>query len=308
MTRFLPVSDNFGFLSRSQTSASVMVNASFFIMDRFDCGSIFDAIGTPVGLCLKNGRIINPPLFNRETLLVKDNDITIRPVSLSEIKVRIGTNEFTDSVNCRYYSRPDFHKTDKGGTDLIIAGNKLVAIKEGGGSIIPSSGFVIKTDRLPELTSHDVSYSGLEKCSFAIQVGNSAIIDNQPTTDFRSGFYNLKKLGSVSYPPSMYPLNYRKDRAPRILLGADDKGRPVIMWLEGKGKFGYQKGIESCGASLSEAAEICRRLNIRNAINLDGGGSAQILIRNQRELKVSDRDPSDFSEMERAVPNGLMIE
>ena len=43
-----------------------------------------------------------------------------------------------------------------------------------------------------------------------------------------------------------------------------------------------------------------------NAVNLDGGGSAQILLHNLRSLKISDR-AEDGTETERPVPMGLVI-
>ena len=81
----------------------------------------------------------------------------------------------------------------------------------------------------------------------------------------------------------------------------------MILWFEGAGKFGYKPGEGSCGASLMEVADICEKMGIYNAINLDGGGSAQLLIKNKRTLKISDRNPDDFSEIERAVPAGLYV-
>ena len=121
-----------------------------------------------------------------------------------------------------------------------------------------------------------------------------------------SSFYNIKKLWSTSYPPSLYPLDYEKDRAPRMAIGSDSVGKPVIVWAEGAGKLEYSPGTDSCGASLSEMAEICQNLGLVNAVNLDGGGSAQILVHNRRSLKISDRN-ADNSESERAVPIGIMI-
>ena len=91
------------------------------------------------------------------------------------------------------------------------------------------------------------------------------------------------------------------------MLGADSADMPVLLWFEGAGKFGYEAGKDSSGVSLSEAADICADLGIRNGVHLDGGGSAQILIGNSRELLISDRDPSDLSEQERAVSMGLFV-
>ena len=103
-------------------------------------------------------------------------------------------------------------------------------------------------------------------------------------------------------------MNFDKSRAARIALGADSEGKPILLWAEGAAKSGYIPGQGSCGASLSEMAEICADVGMVNAVNLDGGGSAQILLGNRRSLMISDRNKQDFSEAERPVPLGLMLE
>ena len=101
-------------------------------------------------------------------------------------------------------------------------------------------------------------------------------------------------------------MDFSRARAARIALGADTNGKPVLLWAEGAAKFGYVPGKGSCGASLSEMAAFCADVGMVNAVNLDGGGSAQILLRNQRSLEISDRN-LDFSQSERPVPNALIV-
>ena len=81
----------------------------------------------------------------------------------------------------------------------------------------------------------------------------------------------------------------------------------MLLWAEGAAKFGYVPGTGSCGASLTEMAAICADVGMVNAVNLDGGGSAQILLGNQRTLEISDRHAEDHSEAERPVPLALMV-
>ncbi|MCR5585509.1 MAG: phosphodiester glycosidase family protein, partial [Lachnospiraceae bacterium] len=151
----------------------------------------------------------------------------------------------------------------------------------------------------------NVKYEGMEDIKFAVSAGNSAIVNGKQTLGFKSGFYNIKKPWKVKFPPSLYPLDYDRDRAPRMAIGALKDGRLVLLWAEGKGKFFYEKGADSCGASLKEMAEICEKMGIYNAVNLDGGGSAQILFDGKRKLMISDRNKEDNKEAERAVPLGL---
>ncbi len=81
----------------------------------------------------------------------------------------------------------------------------------------------------------------------------------------------------------------------------------MILWLEGAGKYGHAPGLDSCGATLNESADIAEQFGMVNAIHLDGGGSAEILLKGKRSLSVSDRDPQSFAEKERAVSMALRI-
>ena len=81
----------------------------------------------------------------------------------------------------------------------------------------------------------------------------------------------------------------------------------MLFWAEGAGKIKYIPGEDSTGASLKEMAEIAEDLGMFQAVNLDGGGSAQILLKNKRGLRISDRKKEDNSDAERLVPMGLIV-
>ena len=292
--------EGIGFLSKDRKDASLRVNANFFTFDLFDCQSKYDIFGTPIGLCVKDGEVINPPLFNREAFLVdKQNNVSIKKIGLSDLDLGIkGT----------IYERPNYKKTPKqNGYDLVIVGNKIVSINKGGNTTIPSSGFVINTLEDNHYVGECITYKGLKDIVFGIQCGNSIIINGKKTEEFISKFYHFLKPGEIQYPPTQYPHDFVVDRAPRIALGESKDHKPVIIWAEGASKKCYEKGVDSCGASLKEMADILDDLNIYNAVNLDGGGSAQILINGERSLKISDRDFTNNEESERPIPMGLYI-
>ncbi len=304
---FLPVAKGMGFISRTRKDARLKVNGGFFVMDLFDLGSVYDRVSGPIGLCVKDGRILEPPLFDREVLMVKNGMVSVGHTSLGEIGILIDGTVYRDGVNARILSRPRYRRSPKGGTDIVVIGRRVIACRRGGECDIPSSGFVIHLDSEVTVSDPGVSYSGLEDVSFAIQAGNSAVRDGNPTEGFESPFYDFRQFWKVSFPPSMYPLDYVKDRAPRIVLGADRDGRPMLLWFEGAAKFGHDPKKDSVGASLSEAARIAVELGMYNGVHLDGGGSAQIMVNGTRRLKISDRNKDDFSENERAVPVGLYV-
>lgn len=309
-TKIIPVSQWSSYLSKTETDARMKVNASFFIMDSFDCASVYDHVGVPFGLLVKDGIVNNPPLYNREALLVKkDGTVDVRSLDVRNLTIEIGGVEYQHGKNASIYTRPSMAKTRRcAGTQLVVVGTKVVAVKCGGRVPIPASGYVLEIADTPSIMVGDtVTYRGLSDVVFGIQVGNSLVIDGKRTKDFISQFYNIYRLERIPYPPCLYPMDYKKARAARIALGADADGHPILIWAEGKGKLSYHFGEDSCGASLQELVDIAVDAGMVNGINLDGGGSAQMLVDNTRMLRISDRNKKDNSDAERLVPLGLVV-
>ncbi len=295
--KFMPY-DRIGFPSGEKGEA--IINASFFMFDLFDVDSPYDVYGTPLGLCVEGGRVLCPPLFHREALLVRrDGSVTVRKAELSELDT---------GIPGEIYERPDRRRTPRNNkTDVVIVGDRIVAVRPGGGTRIPSSGFVISTERTDLRPGDPVVYRGMEDVLFGVQVGSSATVNGEKTLDFKVPYYHLFKPGEVQTPPSNYPKKYAKDRAPRSAIGATADGRPVLLWAEGKPKTGYEPGRDSCGATLYEMALIAEDLGLPNCVNLDGGGSSQLLVDGVRSLLISDRNFSDNSESERPVPTCIVL-
>ena len=312
-TTILPVGNFFGFLSNGAENFSVAVNSSFFIMDRFDCSTPYDIIGTPFGMTVEKGVVSVPPLFDREALLVKEGgNASVTVPLLSEMEIVINGRTFLSGQNAVFFSRPGVRKTGRfSGMELVIIGRRVAAVHHGGRTFVPSSGFVLRISENDESFSVSpgdrVDYCNYRDVLFGVQTGNSVVINSIKTDRFLSPFYNIRKLWSTSYPPSLYPLGFDSDRAPRTAIGEDKNGKPMIVWAEGAAKFGYHPGDCSCGATLAEMSEICAGLGMKNGVNLDGGGSSQILLNGQRSLKISDRNAEDCSEAERAVPIGIIV-
>ena len=309
VTTIIPVADVSGFMAQTAQEAEMKVNGSFFIMDPFDCATPFDHVGTCFGLYVKDGVVERPPLYGREALIVKkDGNVQVAVPELSKTKVQIGGYTFTAGENARIYTRPRWAKAPAGkGKKLVIVGRRVEAVYDSSAPV-PASGFVMAVDGDCAVKAGDaVTYLGMEDVAFGIQVGNSIVKDGVPTMEFKSRFYNIRALQPVPYPPCLYPLKYHASRAARIALGADKTGKPMLLWAEGAAKLGHEPGKDSCGATLADMARICKELGFENAVNLDGGGSAQILLKNRRSLQVSDRSAADFTESERPVPMGLMV-
>ena len=308
ITTIIPIGREAGFMTETEPDAAMKVNGSFFIMDPFDCATPYDHIGANFGLFVKDGVVEHPPMYEREALIVKkDGQVTITQPGIRDLSVTIGGHTFIHGQNAHFYTRPSRARTPIGrGKSLVIIGRQVAAVC-GGSAPVPGSGFVIRTNDCCGIKAGDtVTYGGMEDILFGIQVGNSIIRDGVKTEGFISKFYNIKGISRIAFPPSLYPLDYNGARAARIAIGADSEGKPMILWTEGAAKLGHKSGVDSCGASLADMARICAELGMVNGVNLDGGGSAQILVNNKRSLMISDRN-TDFTESERPVPMGLII-
>jgi len=305
--RFVPINAKMGFLSR-QGKEPCIVNSHFFLMDPTDLDSPYCQLGTPYGLALKDGVIMMPPLNHRPVLLVdKQGSSTIQHMELTSLTVEIDGVHYIHNKNAVFHFRPEERQTPKHiGTDIIITEDCVIAIKRGGSAIIPMAGFVLSVDSLLDISDTKVTYHGLEGYSFGIQVGPSMMEGHEMIGSLDCPFYNKEK-DKVPFPSTVYPLPFETARAARIAVGTNAEGKAVLIWGEGAGKLKYKPKCDSTGCSLLELAKFCVLQGYDDILNLDGGGSAQILWEGIRHMQISDRyDPSDL-EAERPVPSALVL-
>ena len=297
---FLPLSGRFGFQSHMKRSTRLSVNSHFFIMELPDRDSPYDLYGEGFGLAVKDGAVLQPPLFGRESLLVgRDGRVSIGFPCVRDLSCEINGKTYVHGKNAQFFSRPECRVTPaSAGTDIIVIGNRSQAFHDGGVTVIPSSGFVISSMEKEEHVCSEVHYGGLEDYVFAIQTGPMIIREGRRAEAFMTPYFSG---AGVSYPPTSFPLDFVRDEAPRIIIGADWNDEPVIIWAEGRSKLFYDRTRDSRGLSLSGAAKVAADLGLKNAITLDGGGSALMLLSGKAHMHVSGRYP-DNSDAERPVP------
>ncbi|MXI86863.1 phosphodiester glycosidase family protein [Sphaerochaeta halotolerans] len=302
---FIPIDGKVGFLS--SLTFPLAVNSHFFLMDPTDLDSPFCELGTPHGLALKDGVVLNPPLNHRPCLLVDNTGICYTTqVELTDLVIELDSMHYRHNKNAIFYFRPEVRVTPPcNGTDVVITGNTVVAVNRGGNTIVPMAGFVLSLPNEISLKDTTVHFLGLEAYQFGIQVGPPMIRKSMMVDSLCCPFYN-PLVEQVPYPSTVYPLPFETARAARIALGTNSEGNPVLVWAEGASKRNYLVGEESSGASLLELAQFCDRQHYQEIINLDGGGSAQIIYEGKRYLKIADRY-EDNSEAERPIPLALVF-
>ncbi len=302
---FIPIDGKVGFLS--SLTAPLAVNSHFFLMDPTDLDSPFCELGTPHGLALKDGVVINPPLNHRPCLLVDTTETChITQVELTDLVVELDSKQYQHDKNAIFYFRPETRSTPtSNGTDIVITGNTVVAVNQGGNTIVPMAGFILSLRNEISVQDTTVRFLGLEAYQFGIQVGPPMMRESSMVQTLCCPFYN-PLVEQVPYPSTVYPLPFETARAARIALGTNRDGEPVLVWAEGASKRDYKRGKESSGASLLDLAQFCDRQHYQEIINLDGGGSAQVIYEGKRYLKIADRY-EDNSEAERPIPLALVV-
>jgi exopolysaccharide biosynthesis protein len=71
-------------------------------------------------------------------------------------------------------------------------------------------------------------------------------------------------------------------RHPRTLIGVDDKGFIWLAAIDGR------QPDRAVGMNFNELQKLCDRLNITDALNLDGGGSTTMVVKGEIRNKPSD--------------------
>ncbi len=176
--------------------------------------------------------------------------------------------------------------------EIVVEDNKVTDIRQGLEAVeIPEDGFVISTTGTYAQTLLD-NFSVKDDISLSIEndpnienikltLGGGAIIlkDGQVLEDF-----------SVKIPGSH----------PRTALGiTEDKEEVILLTVDGR-TSSYP------GVTQSELAELLKELGAYNAINLDGGGSTEMIIREpgKEDLSIANY-PSD--QFERSLVNALAV-
>lgn len=263
-------------------------------------GGFFGPNGEAIGYLKINDHSYGFPFRNRAVLGIKDKNCFISRIPFKG-KIKIGRKASLNikGINKKRntgeiiiydssYGKTTNTPTDKPGSDFVVLGNKIIEVYRGN-AVIPALGFVISVDgkygeSLAEKVSVKEDKVGLifdvppqfKNIDYAV-TGGPLLIDNN------SIVLNLTAEGFS---------NAYSNAAPRTALGlAKDK-----IWLVAVD--GRQ--MRSKGFTLKELAGYLLTLGCYKAMNLDGGGSTTMVIKD-RIVNY----PSDGAE--RAINNGIVI-
>jgi hypothetical protein len=103
-----------------------------------------------------------------------------------------------------------------------------------------------------------------------------------------------KQDGFVHPGDPSFAYGWVLERNPRTFAGVDAQGRTVIVTVDGR-------STRDLGLSVPEEADVARSLGLRDAINLDGGGSTTLAVDGRLASHPSD------STGERPVGDALLV-
>jgi len=185
---------------------------------------------------------------------------------------------------------PEFHRTtltEPGGLEIIIRRGRVVDLGDlKGSSLIPADGFVISTSG----TAREWALKNLRRgARIRLNLNLSPVEVEQArswklVTSIVGGGPQLIKNGRVEITNAAEEIlpSFVSDYHPRTAIAKLKSGQILLITVDGR-----QPG-ESTGMSLTMLADLLLEFGTVEAINLDGGGSTTMVIKNKLVNKPSD--------------------
>jgi len=242
--------------------------------------------GNAIGTLVVDGELANAPYLRRTTIGWGSNKSPIfgYPKWSQVINSQYSQSETLDKIN--FYSKNTFLTAyssiygiptpapELATTEIFIKDGRCVG-KAYGGTIVNKGDVVLAAygakalllDNINpgesmnisfKLNSDDGDFNDWGSVINAVQAGPMLLIGGQANTDME-GFDN----------------SFVNSRHPRTTIGVDYSGNWMLFIGDGR------NGMHSIGYSLYETMQILQQLGAVDALNFDGGGSSEILVKGQ---------------------------
>jgi len=277
-------------------------------------------------------------------VLVSGEHVTMRNIIgafTQPPRVRLGAKLNPDSPTTSevaYYNRlAQYHSGGVTSThtpaadriEFTIVGRQICALKTGGAMFIPENGFVVSLPRnaTAEQVLADVQ-GGQGLVEQAIDVGDDflnpryalhvapPIIRDGRAVDIEAEWgppeEEYVSLDPQSEEEGIPPMRMSSQylttrRLARIGFGIHPSGRCYVILVEGCEPRTFLPESDSPGGTPGDLVERLLRLGCRDAVMLDGGGSAQLVFEGRPINRPADRHDVPLLPMERVIPGGWML-
>ncbi|MCX6567551.1 MAG: phosphodiester glycosidase family protein [Candidatus Aminicenantes bacterium] len=266
--------------------------------------------GEPAGILALAGKVLSEPARKRPGLAVsnagKRTRLAVVDVDFgAEAVPAKGARRRVDGVNRPRLDdelilyTPEFNRstlTGSSGAEAVVAGGRVRSVRDGrGDTAIPPGGWVV--------SGHGASRAWvLANLKEGARVELKSQVRFRPTPPFNPEFVigggpRLVKGGrpAAATDPGIYPEDFAAARHPRTAAGVRADGRILLVTVDGR-----QPEL-SVGMTIAELTALLIELGAVEAVNMDGGGSTAMVVRN-RVIN----SPSDLTG-ERAIGDALLV-
>lgn len=268
------------------------------------------ARGEPVGMLAAGAKILSEPFRSRAALAMADDSKNLR-LAIARIEVKAdlkvagkiareinGFNRPRENDDLVVFT-PEFHRTTlttPDGVEIVVLRNRVASVNDAVGSHpIPRDGFVISACG----KAREWALANLKRGMRAeIKTAMTAI----PAIPFKPDFIigaGPQLLASGQFvaeaETASFGQLFMRTRHPRTAIGWREDGRLVLVTVDGR------QPQKSVGMAIEELAKLMLELGCREALNLDGGGSTTMVIKNRIVNSPSDQTG------ERPVSGALLV-
>jgi glycosyltransferase involved in cell wall biosynthesis len=246
-------------------------------------------IGSPLGLIVSAGEVLCPPLFNKPSLVVKENgDMSIERISCAPgITVSQNGQQIcfaADGYNAaKPYDSPAFYDLSYSGNlpqgkraIVTLAGNTIKDIRHVSASeevaILPVGlTLSLASSDLPKKWTVDgnvhITMPQLDWVAHAIEAGPMLVDAGELAIDMAVEHWTHPN----SIRTQAARLDYLDMRGPKIAAGINADGKLSVLAVNGRIR-------ESVGATHIDMAEIMKAQGMVQAMGFDPGGSATLVV------------------------------
>lgn len=245
--------------------------------------------GIPLGTLMINKKIYTGPIYNRVALGIKDNGFIIDKYKLNATLNYKKLSVKIDNINqprmlCTYllvYTKDWGQKSPKApdyGINLAIENGYIKEISNGSISI-PDNGFVVSGPKsklepffIAQLQDENQKFitNILEPRKITIKTKEAEQWKN--VNHIVSGGPYLIKNGEIYIDTKEEKLTAITGRNPRTAVGYTANNEFIMLTIDGREK-------DSIGMTLNETANLMKEFGCIWAMNLDGGGSSVMLVK-----------------------------
>ncbi len=271
-------------------------------------GGYFDWNGTILGMLRIGGKLAGTGYQRRTAVGFRDDGsgaigpveyigrVTIHSAMVPVSGVNTPRDNNSLVIYNSYYGKTT--QTDKAGREFTVVGNKVVDIRQNN-SPIPENGYVVSVsgrcrDTYTMVRKGDI-VTFYESISSGSGVWGKAPVDWKNIPDIIGAGPQLVANGraAVTKTEEQFPADIAKGRAPRTAIGLKDDGTWLLAVVDGR-------QTNSVGMTLEELAELLVKYGAETAVNLDGGGSSEMVVNHQIVNSPSDGE-------ERPVGSGIVV-